>query len=160
MAKKLLKDYTPEQRYKLERRVIRRAVKHDPESQELFNSVILDIIGSGKARTDALAFRQASDDLGRGDFDKWCAENPLSSRAALHVGMIEQEIAAPAVAHGNKFTPKRKKGAKSKKTVYIESLCTNNPTLRAKELFNLADKKIIGEMKQGTFANHVSEARK
>jgi hypothetical protein len=61
--------------------------------------------------------------------------------------------------HGEKFPPRRAKGAISKKTAYIHKLATDYPDKFAKVLFGEADKSIIGNMKEGTFANHVSEAR-
>lgn len=61
--------------------------------------------------------------------------------------------------HGNKFLPKRAKGSISKKTKYIHKLATDSPKEKALALYIRADKTIIGDMSEGTFANHVSDAR-
>lgn len=66
-----------------------------------------------------------------------------------------------AVAKGEIFqNGGRKKGATTAKTQHIYTLANNRPNLSAKELYALADKKIIGDMRDGTFANHVTAARK
>ena len=61
--------------------------------------------------------------------------------------------------HGEKFTAGKPKGSIGKKTEYIYKLATDNPDKIAKVLFGEANKNIIGNMKEGTFANHVSDAR-
>lgn len=105
MTKKtrLIKDYTPEQLWKLERRLMRQDIRRNPESQQLCANVIVDIAGAGNARNEALAFDKASKEMGRADFYTWCAENPLSHRAALHNGMIQKEKDAPSVALGLQY---------------------------------------------------------
>ena len=159
MVKKTLNNYTPEQLWKLERRLMMLDIKRNPESQQLFASFVMDIVGAGKARTDALAFMKASEEHGREDFNKWVAENPLSPRASLHLGMIEREIAAPFVEHSNNFRTKRKKGSIGKSQEHIKSLVAAHPTLSSKEIMKLADKEIIGEIKDTTFNNKVTFAR-
>ena len=163
MTKKtrLIKDYTPEQLWKLERRLMRQDIRRNPESQQLCANVIVDIAGAGNARNEALAFDKASEEMGRADFYKWCAENPLSPRAALHNGMIQKEKDAPDVALAGKFRTKKPKGSMSKRTQYIHKLATDSPNKSAKELLQLEGvRDAIGRMVDGTFANHVTEARK
>lgn len=58
------------------------------------------------------------------------------------------------------FTGGRQKGALAKSTRHIQRLVKDYRNLKAKELFALADKSIIGDMSQGTFNNHVKNARK
>ena len=159
MVKKTLNNYTPEQLWKLERRLMMLDIKRNPESQQLFASFVMDIVGAGKARTDALAFMKASEEHGREDFNKWVAENPLSPRASLHLGMIEREIAAPFVEHSNNFRTKRKKGSIGKTQKYFNELVEANPTLKPAELVKLADIKIIGTMLVATIKNKISLAR-
>ena len=113
MTKKtrLIKDYTPEQLWKLERRLMRQDIRRNPESQQLCANVIVDIAGAGNARNEALAFDKASEEMGRADFYKWCAENPLSPRAALHNGMIQEEKDKPKVDLGVRWSESQKKFA-------------------------------------------------
>lgn len=159
MEKKSLKDYTPEQLWKLERRLMVQDIKRNPELQQRFFKFIVYCVDARKAHTDALAYIKASEEHDLEDFYKWCAENPLSVHAQLYLPMIERKRAAPAVEHGKKFT-KRKRGSKSRKTLYIEKLVVDNPTLKAKELYNLADQKILGSMPFNTFTNKVTAANK
>lgn len=159
MAKKLLKDYTPEQRFKLERRLLLLDLKKNPETQNMVSTVILDSVGANTAREEAVRFRQASETMGRAAFRLWCAENPLSQRAALHLSMIEQELAAPAVEHGKKFT-KRKSGAIADHTKEIHKLAKQFPETPAKQLQSLATHPKAKSMKPERFSNVVSEARR
>ena len=57
------------------------------------------------------------------------------------------------------FKPGRSEGSLSNKTKYIRKLAIDNKDKKAICLFLDADKSIIGNMKEGTFANHVSRAR-
>ena len=66
----------------------------------------------------------------------------------------------PDLEKAEMFSPGREKGSKTKKTLHIQRLCSDNPSLSAKELRDLADCNIIGDMAAGTFANHVTAARK
>jgi len=63
------------------------------------------------------------------------------------------------IAKAEKFKPQRTKGSISKKTKYIHKLATDKPNEKALALFLAADKNIIGNMSEGTFANHISKAR-
>jgi hypothetical protein len=163
MTKKRLMDYTPEQRLKLDRRIWnlhRRALLKDEEFLAGLGSWLQD---TQNALDKAHAFNQAASEMGRDDLDKWCAENPLSPQAQIALIEIQRQKDAPAVAHGEVFKPKRKKGAISKKTKHIQTLVEQHPEKTAKELYALADKSILGEgkpMQLRTFDNHVSLARK
>lgn len=95
MAKKLVKDYTPEQLWKLERRVMMQDIQRNPESSMCFEKVLEDLTEAAKAHKEAERFKQASVEMGQAAFKKWCDENPLSQRAAMHLPMIEREIVAP-----------------------------------------------------------------
>jgi hypothetical protein len=92
-------------------------LKKNPESQLVFAKVIADIVGAGEARKEALQFKQASEEMGRAEFYQWSAENPLSHRAAMHLGFIEQELAAPAVERGNTYTAQQKKFREEKQKI-------------------------------------------
>lgn len=61
---------------------------------------------------------------------------------------------------GEQFQPGRRKNALAESTIYIHDLAKNNPGPSAKELFRIADRKVIGKMTLGTFQNHVTKARK
>lgn len=60
---------------------------------------------------------------------------------------------------GIKFSKGKLLGVKSKSTVHIEELVKNNPNLKAKELFKLANPQLIGKMSLRTFQNHVSKIK-
>ena len=72
---------------------------------------------------------------------------------------VEEKL-IPAAEKGNKFKPGRSKGAITKATIHIKDLAKNNRSLSAKQLFSKANKSIIGNMDEGTFGNHLSDARK
>lgn len=61
---------------------------------------------------------------------------------------------------GEKFPAGREKGSTTESTKHIHQLVADNPSLTAKELFQITDKNIISEMAIGTFKNHVHDARK
>lgn len=61
---------------------------------------------------------------------------------------------------GEKFPSGKPKGSLTNCTKHIHQLCADNPYSSAKELFQHADKKIIGKMGFGTFENHVTDGRK
>ena len=63
------------------------------------------------------------------------------------------------ISRGKKFKTHRPKGSFSEKREYINALVASNPNKTTKELLKLADRNIIGEMKDGTFGNHVTKAR-
>lgn len=67
---------------------------------------------------------------------------------------------AGLVTTGKKFQTHRPIGSVSAKREHIYKLAADNPMKTAKELMQIADKIIIGKMSPGTFANHVSGARK
>lgn len=159
MAKKLVKDYTPEQLWKLERRVMMQDIQRNPESSRCFEKVLEDLTGAAKAHNEAERFKQASEEMGRAAFKKWCDENPLSQRAAMHLSIIERQLAAPAVEHGKKFT-ERKKGALAEHTREIHALAKDNPDMSAKELQKLVKHPKGRSMSALSFANVVSNARK
>ena len=99
-------------------------------------------------------------------------KNSLSENKMLEIILAESEFEmlekAGIDAHilwnnakkGEKFKPKRVKGAKSDSTKHIEELVKLNPNQSAKELERLADKEIIGDIQPSTFANKVSKAKK
>ena len=60
---------------------------------------------------------------------------------------------------GIKFSQGKALGAKLKSTLHIEELVKRNPNLTAKQLFKLADPRLIGKMSLGTFQNHVSKIK-
>lgn len=61
---------------------------------------------------------------------------------------------------GEKFPSGKSKGSLADSTKHIYQLRKDYPDLSAKELFQQADKKIIGEMGFGNFQNHVSKSPK
>lgn len=65
----------------------------------------------------------------------------------------------PDANRGRSFKKGRAKGALSSKTIHIYGLVYVHPEMSAKELFRLADKKVLGGMALGTFSNHVSDAK-
>ncbi len=71
----------------------------------------------------------------------------------------QQEKIEKDAALGRKFSQGKLLGAKSKSTLQIEQLVKNNPNLKAKELFKLANPQLIGKMSLGTFQNHVSKIK-
>ena len=158
MVKKTLNDYTPEQLWKLERRLMMQDIKRNPESQQFFSAFVMHVVGVRKARTEALAYMKASEEHGREDFNKWVVANPLSPRAGLHLGMIERENAAPFVEHSKKFQS-RKEGAIGETQKYINKLVADNPDLDWSHLKRMADKTIMDGMKDSTFQNKLSIAR-
>jgi hypothetical protein len=170
MTKKtrLIKDYTPEQLWELEHRLMAQEIKRNPESQQLFVSVIADIAGASKARSEALAFEKASKEMGRADFYQWCAENPLSPRAALHNGMIQKEKDAPDVALGLQYSKQQQSFAGKSHAVSHEKhdqwqqwqaeAITENPLFADKsksEQARLLKKKYSIEDKQGTISKRL-----
>lgn len=159
MSKKTLKDYTPEQLWKLERRLMAQDIKHNPESERLFVAVMSDLAETSQARADALRHKQAQEEMGRSEYFQWSATNPLSPRAQIHLRLIEQELAAPAIEHGRKFT-KRRKGAQAEHTKEIYSLAKQYLGKSAKELQALATHPKAKKLSLGRFATVVSEARK
>ena len=97
----------------------------------------LDVMNGGKTLSEMTAY---------------CNERPLSPIAAGYVGMKAK--------HGASFKPKRKAGALSETTKYINGLAIQHPDKSTKELLQIADTKIIGQMADTTFANKVSKAKK
>ena len=150
MAKKTLKDYTPEQLWKLERRAIR---QKSPESQQLVANLVRRLSKAKAAREEAMRYITAMETHGMEDFAAWANNNPLSQRASIHLALIKSE-------HGENFKKGRKKGSFTEKTRYINQLAKDNRTWPAKMLYGQADKSIIGDMKEGTFANHITKERK
>lgn len=66
----------------------------------------------------------------------------------------------PELKKGRKFKPQRNKGSIGIKQKHINELYRLHPQLIAKVLMAKADPNIIGDMKEGTFANKLSIARK
>jgi hypothetical protein len=61
---------------------------------------------------------------------------------------------------GRQFVSGRREGAITDKTKHIRGLVKDDPAAPARTLWCIADKKIIGSMTFGTFANQVSRAKK
>lgn len=87
-------------------------------------------------------------------------EKALSDRVRQNILDALGGLDADAEAKGRKFTPGKPVGATSNSTDHIFELAKNHRSLTAKELLSKADKSIIGDMAQGTFGNHVLDARK
>lgn len=83
----------------------------------------------------------------------------LSDRVQQNILDAYAWLDVDAVKKAGRFLPKRKKGSLSTVTKYIHKLAIDNPETKAICLFLDADKKIIEDMAEGTFANHVSNAR-
>lgn len=62
-------------------------------------------------------------------------------------------------AKGARFRPGRLRGALGKKAKHIHELAAKYPNHSAPELRKFAEPKIIGDMSERVFANHVSRAR-
>ena len=83
---------------------------------------------------------------------------PLDEAAKYRLLDLERKSVL-VTQHGEKFATKKPKGSRSKKTLYIYKLALENPCTKAIALFIGADKNIIGNMSEGTFANHVTDAK-
>lgn len=105
------------------------------------------------------AFREMQAEIDKGE--------PLTGRQVLFLTLEARgldsldEVVKKNAAKGKLFTHNgRRLGAISKSTEHIFDLAKDNLNLSAKELFLLADKSIIGEMKFDAFRSHVTSARK
>jgi hypothetical protein len=89
----------------------------------------------------------------------YCAHKQSKAGNDLAGYMLNQAI--PGAKKAQKFDhARRPKGSTTTKTNYIRSLAIANPNKKAQALFLEADKSIIGEMSEGTFANHITKGRK
>lgn len=89
-------------------------------------------------------------------------EKTLSDRLTQNILDALGGLDADAVNKAGKFTPKRKKGSLSTKTIYINQLVSMHPELCPKQLYPIADKSILDKgtpMQISTFDKKVSEAR-
>lgn len=93
--------------------------------------------------------------------EKQSESDVRAETALILAGILSDEKAdlIPLAQHGEKFPPKRPLGSISTKTKYIRQLALANPDKSAKELLRIADRNIIGIMKDDTFRNKVSQAR-
>ena len=98
MTKKEFKDYTPEQQWKLERRLTLKWYKENPDKGAKLDGEINNFFQSTlKARQEALKHIDAQDNWGASEYKEYCINNPLSSTAQIHLRLIEQEKAEPAL---------------------------------------------------------------
>jgi hypothetical protein len=120
--------------------------------------------GAGFVTTSGLAF-----DAGySSEFERDCiealAQLPNLSRETVEIVrkniLFMHKKYKLSATKGEAFQPGRDKGAVSNTTKHIFQLVKDNPKLSVKNLFPKADKTIIGDMTDGTFRNHVTEARK
>ena len=94
MTKKEFKDYTPEQQWKIEGRLTLKWFKENPDEGIKLDGAIQSTL---KARQEALKHIEAQDNWGASEYKEYCINNPLSSRAQIHLRLIEQEKAEPAL---------------------------------------------------------------
>jgi len=94
MTKKEFKDYTPERQWKIERRLTLKWFKENPGEGIKLDGAIQSTL---KARQEALIHIDAQDNWGASEYKEYCINNPLSSRAQIHLRLIEQEKAEPAL---------------------------------------------------------------
>ena len=98
MGRKSLNDYTHEQQWKIERRLTLKWYKENPNEGIKLDSEINKFFQSTlKARQEALIHIDAQDNWGASEYKEYCINNPLSSRAQIHLRLIEQEKAEPAL---------------------------------------------------------------
>ena len=98
MGRKSLNDYTHEQQWKIERRLTLKWYKENPNEGIKLDSEINKFFQSTlKARQEALIHIDAQDNWGASEYKEYFINNPLSRAAQMHLRLIEQEKAKPAL---------------------------------------------------------------
>lgn len=82
------------------------------------------------------------------------AESITLTMLVIRAGVFDQ------VQKAMSFPSGKRKGATAIQTQHIRQLAKDNRAPSAKSLRSMADEKIIGDMKDGTFQNQVTAARK